>query len=161
LQISGSRQLSNVEFLLADASTASFEEDARPDIVVALHACGALSDVALSLAAKNGSAFCICTCCFRANRNLQVGGGSAAAWLGVPATTLDALAFASELQDDANTSRSAMHTLSALRAEAVLRHWLLSAAQVERRKSLEVVDVQVECFSEAFSGCNFCITGTL
>jgi len=36
----------------------------RPDVVVALHACGDLSDAALQYALDTRSAFCICPCCY-------------------------------------------------------------------------------------------------
>uniref|UniRef100_A0A7S1YSU2 Methyltransferase domain-containing protein n=1 Tax=Ditylum brightwellii TaxID=49249 RepID=A0A7S1YSU2_9STRA len=42
------------------------------DVVVALHACGTLSDVALGHAVMNDAAFVICPCCFRSNTHLRV-----------------------------------------------------------------------------------------
>ena len=42
------------------------------DIVVALHACGVLSDVALGHASCFLASFVICPCCFCSNPNLLV-----------------------------------------------------------------------------------------
>ena len=38
------------------------------DVVVALHACGGLSDVALRLSAACGASALVCTCCFNKHR---------------------------------------------------------------------------------------------
>lgn len=46
------------------ASLTDFQPPVTPDLVVALHACGALSDLSMSLAAKWGASFAICPCCF-------------------------------------------------------------------------------------------------
>ena len=63
--------LANARFRTADAS----ELDAGcgdagwcGDVLVALHACGGLSDVALALAARSGASCLICTCCFNKHR---------------------------------------------------------------------------------------------
>ena len=38
------------------------------DVVVALHACGGLSDIALRLSAACGASALVCTCCFNKHR---------------------------------------------------------------------------------------------
>ena len=40
----------------------------RADVLVALHACGALSDVTLGVAASCGASALVCTCCFNKHR---------------------------------------------------------------------------------------------
>jgi hypothetical protein len=42
-----------------------------PDVVVALHACGGLTDVALGLAARWRSSAVVCSCCFNKHRRLS------------------------------------------------------------------------------------------
>lgn len=42
------------------------------DLVVALHACGSLSDVAMAQAVRHQAGFLVCPCCYLANQNLQV-----------------------------------------------------------------------------------------
>jgi hypothetical protein len=43
----------------------------RVHVLVALHACGGLSDVALELAASSGAAALVCTCCFNKHRGFS------------------------------------------------------------------------------------------
>ena len=63
--------MSHVDYVACDASTATF--DRTVDIVVALHACGGLSDVAIGHAlAHRAAAFVVAPCCYCANANLQV-----------------------------------------------------------------------------------------
>jgi len=78
-------RLSNVSFLLADAAPqATGEADAAPalspvdallsstpDVLVALHACGGLSDVAMGLAARWRASAVVCSCCFNKHRRLS------------------------------------------------------------------------------------------
>jgi hypothetical protein len=42
------------------------------DLVVALHACGALSDVAVAQAVRLQAAFLVCPCCFCSNKHLKL-----------------------------------------------------------------------------------------
>jgi len=42
------------------------------DLVVALHACGSLSDVAMAQAVRHQAGFLVCPCCYLANQKLQV-----------------------------------------------------------------------------------------
>lgn len=80
-----------VKYSVGDAS--QFTD--RMDVVVALHACGTLSDVALSHAANHGASFVVCPCCFRSNPHLCVPVQreflSANEWLGVDADYFDAI----------------------------------------------------------------------
>jgi hypothetical protein len=51
------RGIENVSYYAQDATTVNVE---GVDVVVALHACGALSDVALGHAVSQGAGFVIC-----------------------------------------------------------------------------------------------------
>jgi SAM-dependent methyltransferase len=78
--------VTNLAFTLGDASQwtagAAWEAEAeggaeaggfgRVDLVVALHACGALSDVALAQAVRHRAAFLVCPCCYLAHQGLKV-----------------------------------------------------------------------------------------
>eukprot|EP00727_Mastigamoeba_balamuthi_P002171 m51a1_g11951 putative ubiquinone menaquinone biosynthesis methyltransferase (486) ;mRNA; r:753227-754684 len=57
-----------MRFIDGDASRVAF--DGGCDLVVALHACGGLSELAVSIAAGLGASFLICTCCFSSNPSL-------------------------------------------------------------------------------------------
>jgi len=61
--------IQNIKFEARDATTLPFDD---VDIVVALHACGVLSDVALGHATCQGVGFVICPCCFKSNPHLKV-----------------------------------------------------------------------------------------
>jgi len=61
--------ITNIKFEARDATTLPFDD---VDIVVALHACGVLSDVALGHATCQGAGFVICPCCFKSNPHLKV-----------------------------------------------------------------------------------------
>lgn len=150
------QQLENVYFKVGDASSTCLDEpEERPDVVMALHACGALSDVALGIAARHGASFCICQCCFKSNPNLQIGGASAAQWLSASPTDVALTLEAAATVGDAGTATLGMHTVSALRAEAVLRHWRPSeAAGADGPPALRVAR-----FPARYSPCNFCLVG--
>ena len=159
--------MANLAFTLADASTARLgakfhekgqtgeavsacykEAERRVDLVVALHACGALSDVAVAQAVRHKAGFVVCPCCFNANQFLRVPveipptedpaeapaalasssasvpvSVSAADWLGLPAASLAALLAAADLQGDHAAASEAAQTVCALRLEAAQRHW--------------------------------------
>jgi hypothetical protein len=148
----------SVKYSVGDAS--QFKEEA--DVVVALHACGTLSDVALGHAVNHGASFVVCPCCFRSNPHLLVpvgprGGNerqflSVQEWLGVDADDFDTLKSLAEVQGDSRLASVAMHTICAMRAAAVQRH---SAAL---NKPLQV---SIKTFPISFSPRNFCLVGTI
>ena len=167
--------LDNVRFGVGDASSsanvASLLTKAgggKFDIVVALHACGALSDVALGHAVSNSAGFVITPCCFRSNPFLNVSLPSQEStieevlvrpskWLGMDEESMAALTSAAELQGDIKNAGEAIHTLCALRAQAVKRNW--------KDKSLDgssdsALVVQIKSFPIGFSTRNYCIVGT-
>lgn len=65
---------SSPELLLVDDDDDTGNDAARtkPDIVVALHACGHLSDIALNHAAHHRAGFVIVPCCFNSNPHLTI-----------------------------------------------------------------------------------------
>ena len=149
---------SPVEFFVGDAS--QFESET--DVVVALHACGSLSDVALGHAVNHGAGFVICPCCFRSNPHLRVpvqhDGSirqfqSPHEWLYVDANDLDTIKRISEIQGDDQLASEGMHTLCAIRAEAVRRR---SEKRADNGKDLEV---SVKTFPVSYSTRNFCLVG--
>jgi hypothetical protein len=149
----------SVKYSVGDAS--QFEEET--DVVVALHACGTLSDVALGHAVNHGASFVVCPCCFRSNPHLLVpvcsGGGndrqflSAQELVGVDADDFDTIKSLAEVQGDARMASEAMHTICAMRAAAVVqRH------SAKRKESLQV---SIKTFPVSFSTRNFCIVGKI
>ncbi|KAL1524813.1 hypothetical protein AB1Y20_019693 [Prymnesium parvum] len=67
-------KLTNVSFYQGDLSRQSASVDmggdtAQIDLVVALHACGGLSDVALDLAALHHASALVCSCCYNKHRS--------------------------------------------------------------------------------------------
>ena len=122
-------------------------ENGGIDLVIALHACGSLSDVAIALAVRNGAGFVVCPCCYCAHRNLSIPAtlrhneeraglakdtttgltqrSSAAQWLSMGRDAdLLKLQLAAELQGDSGkggAADQAARTLCALRAEAAIR----------------------------------------
>lgn len=75
--------LTNIEFICGSVVDASTLLAHAPlvDFVVALHACGGLSDAALSFAAERAVPFLICPCCYSKHIDLVPGDG----WLCFPA----------------------------------------------------------------------------
>jgi SAM-dependent methyltransferase len=172
----------NVRFVRADASVFAVDTDGAAggggvDLVVALHACGALSDVALAQAVRHGCGFVICPCCFRANGQLRIPVGPAdaraaqpaalapAEWLGVSAESLGALLHAAELQGDHAVAARAAHATCALRAEAAVRRWADAHGARERGSSGRRAGadrrlaVRIVQFPIAFSTRNRCLVG--
>ena len=62
-----------VDFQISSAAslTAVLEEQNRRPVVMALHACGGLTDVALEACAKLRLPFCICPCCYASQPMLR------------------------------------------------------------------------------------------
>ena len=108
----------DVEFHLGDASRMLWYD--RIDIVVALHACGHLSDVALGHAVRHHAGLVICPCCFLSNPHLRMPGTGEVVedFLSISASDWTALKTIAEVQGDAELSGRAMRTICALRAQA-------------------------------------------
>ena len=144
------RQGFSVNYTLADAST--FNLPGKIDIIVALHACGGLSDVALGLAVYHNASFVICPCCFCSNRELRVRDQrkllGISDWLKIPHTDLYSLNLLAEKQGDSHMSNVGMHTVCALRSEAV------------ERRSMSSIEVKLKSFPVAYSTRNVFLVGT-
>jgi len=154
------RGLQNIRFDALDATTLDVS---GVDVVVALHACGALSDVALGHAACQGAGFVVCPCCFLSNSQLRVSvpsDGSDSSdlvtveeWLKVDPTQYGQLKQLAEVQGDIYIASEAMHTLCGLRSMAVDRLW--QGGKTPEAK----LDVTIKKFPIGFSTRNFCIVG--
>ena len=170
------RRSLGVRYAVGDASSSStvtsllegFENDTKGiDIVVALHACGALSDVALGHATSHDAAFVITPCCYRSNSHLRVSirdndtGGIVearpASWLGLKSLELEALNLIAERQGDIGISSKAAHTICALRANAVLGHH--SLASMETISDRGQLELSIKTFPIGFSTRNLCLVG--
>ena len=167
-QTDADRRGLNVRFGAGDASSSSnvallLENDENPsrkntfDIVVALHACGALTDVALGHALTNEAGFVITPCCFRSNSFLQVPLDDIevkpSEFLQMDEQAMVDLTQAAEIQGDINVSGEAIHTICALRARAVK-----SRFASKRNRS---IDIQLKTFPIGFSTRNYCMVGCL
>jgi len=163
----------SVHYTVGDASSATLLNELlgsekaskqKFDVVVALHACGALSDVALGYASLNEAAFVITPCCFRSNPHLLVLSSNhkmvlPSIWQGVDSRDIEVLKQVAELQGDINTARLAMHSICAIRAKAAQRHHIL----VRQGKSNPALDLKVRIkeFPMKFSTRNLCLVGKL
>jgi 2-polyprenyl-3-methyl-5-hydroxy-6-metoxy-1,4-benzoquinol methylase len=112
-----------VEFQIADASSSDVDH-IEADVVVALHACGHLSDVALAQAVHRRAGFVIVPCCFNSNPNLRIpkSGRSVPDWLDLPPDDWSALKLLAEVQGDIPLASEAIAMVCAVRAEAVTKH---------------------------------------
>jgi hypothetical protein len=156
------RNLSNIQFGIGDASQQSSLDTLLPngskyDVIVALHACGGLSDVALGHAVANQASFVITPCCFRSNPQLKVLQRhpdedhfelvTPSQFLGMTDKDMISLASSAELQGDMEISGKAIHTLCAVRAKAV------------KNQHSKLADVSIKTFPLCFSTRNFCLVG--
>lgn len=166
------RNLSHVvQYEVTDASTVDLSQYGDVDLVVALHACGALTDVALGHAVNQQASFVICPCCFLSNPQLLVpsattttpqggdesastkGGIPAQEWLDVDVTPYEKIKGLAEIQGDINLANRAIHTLCALRLAAVQTH-------AHQEHASHSIHVAIRTFPVAFSTRNFCLVGT-
>ena len=156
------RGLGNIRYDAQDATTLDVS---GVDVVVALHACGALSDVALGHAAREGAGFVICPCCFRSNPQLRVALPAPSLkadielvtvdeWLHVESSAYESLKQLAELQGDIGMSSTAMHSICGLRARAVQRCW-----QNSRWRPEVQISTKIKSFPIGFSTRNLCLVG--
>jgi hypothetical protein len=159
------RGLKNVRY---DAMDATRLEIDGVDVVVALHACGALSDVALGHAARHGAGFVVCPCCFLSNPHLRVpvapmrddGGNhhsdlvAVEEWLDVDPARYGSLRQLAEVQGDIQVASEAMHAICGLRSMAVRRLW-----RDDGESTGVGLQVSIKKFPIGFSTRNFCMVG--
>ena len=115
-----------VDFQFADASNSNLLDAVDADVVVALHACGHLSDIALNHAVHRQAGFVIVPCCFNSNPHLMIPSNDdgranltpVPEWLGLPVGDWAALKLLAEVQDDIPLASEAIGILCAIRAEA-------------------------------------------
>jgi 2-polyprenyl-3-methyl-5-hydroxy-6-metoxy-1,4-benzoquinol methylase len=154
------RNLENIEYNVGDATAVDM---VGVDIVVALHACGALSDVAMGHAVANGAAFVVCPCCFRSNPHLRVRLPvqkqlvTVSEWLKTDHQDVEALQQLAEVQGDIHMAGQAIHTICALRAAASKHHYDSSTTSPNDND----LTVEIKTFPISFSTRNFCIVGTV
>lgn len=134
----------DVNYTVADASL--MEDVDNVDVVVALHACGHLSDVALALAARHDHcAVVVCPCCFSSNSHLRIRKQRVEDYLGIPSTDWSALKLIAEVQGDTELANRAIHAICAVRANAIQN----------RTNSLQIKSFPIE-----FSTRNLCLVGS-
>jgi SAM-dependent methyltransferase len=156
------RNLDNIQFGIGDASKQAsvdslLSDGSKYDIIVALHACGGLSDVALGHAIANQASFVITPCCFRSNPHLKVLQQkrdeddfqlvTPSQFLGLTDEDMILLASSAELQGDMEISGKAIHTLCAVRAKAV------------KKQHSTLANVNIKTFPIQYSTRNFCLVG--
>lgn len=138
-----------VKYQLADASTTQFLNQPI-DIVVALHACGHLSDVALAHAIQHCAGFVICPCCFLSNPGLRIPGTGETVedFLRIPSAEWLALKSLAEVQGDFSLSSQAIHEICAVRAEAV-------------SQKMRNCEIEIKSFPVQYSTRNLCLVGRI
>lgn len=142
-----------VEFQIADASSSDLD-CVQADLVVALHACGHLSDVALAHAVKRRAGFVIVPCCFNSNPHLQIRDVEVHDWLGLPKEDWSSLKLLAEVQGDIVLANEATAILCAIRAEAA-RKKLLSLND----STVNSPDIKIRRFPIHYSTRNTVLVG--
>ncbi|MGK3744278.1 MAG: 2-polyprenyl-3-methyl-5-hydroxy-6-metoxy-1,4-benzoquinol methylase [Bacillariaceae sp.] len=144
-----------VNFQFADASNSDLLDAVEGDVVVALHACGHLSDIALAHAIHRRAGFVIVPCCFNSNPHLTipVSGSSSSNikqpsttvpdWLGIPSSDWSALKLLAEVQDDIPLASEAIGIICAVRAEAAKKKILLMN-DISKENIKVKIDVDVD-----------------
>mmetsp|Transcript_6403 Transcript_6403/g.13042 ORF Transcript_6403/g.13042 Transcript_6403/m.13042 type:complete len:915 (+) Transcript_6403:246-2990(+) len=139
------------------------------DIVVALHACGVLTDVALGHATCMNASFVICPCCFCSYPYLFVSAlkqneksdkserMQAPEWLDIHSSDLNQLRKLCEIQGDRSLALEAIHSLCALRLNAVSKRHISSLSSTP----LVNLNLSLKMFPEKFSSRNICMVGEL
>jgi 16S rRNA G966 N2-methylase RsmD len=143
------------------------QKDGQPpvDLVVALHACGDLSDLALAFADKVNAAFVICPCCYTKRYNSPQFTPPWTKYCAAPTTpstkdnychTLGRLA---ELNDRPQESRLAMKLINSMRLQSMKEtntSTTTAAAQRDKKKSYKV---GLEEYDSACSQRNLVLVG--
>lgn len=145
-----------VDFQFADASNSNLLDAVDADVVVALHACGHLSDVALNHAVHRKAGFVIVPCCFNSNPHLMIPSSdmdgevsltSVPDWLDLPVGDWSALKLLAEVQDNIPLASEAIGILCAIRAQAA------------KHKSPEGRSIEIKSFPIQYSTRNTVLVG--
>ncbi len=170
-QMRAKRQmLQNIQYRVQNATTLlSSPNDDGVDLVVGLHACGTLTDIALHYASHHRAAFVICSCCYLSNSHLPIisSGGktiqTATDWLisANSSTTISTKEYQTllklaEIQGDYQMSHLATHSICSIRASAVNYYWY--QAQQEKQKQYEL-SIAIKTMPIQYSTRNFCLVG--
>ena len=125
--------------------------------MVALHACGHLSDVALAHAIQRRAGFVIAPCCFNSNPHLKIppSGETVPEWLGVPPEDWSALKLLAEVQGDIPLASEAIGIICAVRAEAAKSKLEESDAMVANTKP----KIKIRSFPIQYSTRNTVLVG--
>ena len=124
-----------IDFVLADMADFVQQENPPPiDLVVALHACGDLSDLAVTFASKLNAAFVICPCCY-GKRHIP---SFTPKWENLcDKDTQAALRRVSELNQIPKVSRLGMHFINSMRFQCIQQdQYCVSLEQYDIAKSV-------------------------
>jgi SAM-dependent methyltransferase len=146
-----------ISFRRADASSSSDLEGIDADVVVALHACGHLTDIALAHAIHRRAGFVIAPCCFNSNRYLTIPAqpssssssgrpSSVHEWHNVPETDWRMLQSVAEIQGDIETASTGMKIICGIRAATVEQKWNNSGmtAKQQEGRNVEILAFPIE-----------------
>jgi hypothetical protein len=149
-----------VEFQWADATSTDVLTDIPADVVVALHACGHLSDVALAHAIHRRAGFVLVPCCFNSNPHLTIPQVNSVEddssfettkvtdWLGIPPDDWSTLKLLAEVQGDITLASRAIGTICAIRAETA-----------QQRLRGEDISIDIRSFPIQYSTRNTVLVG--
>jgi len=162
-----------VDFQFADASNSNLLDAVDADVVVALHACGHLSDVALNHAIHRRAGFVIVPCCFNSNPHLMIPDSEkntltpVPEWLGMPPGDWSALKLLAEVQDNIPLASEAIGIICAIRAQAALQKMSLEMNEGDGATSEAIVsgtlgaerEITIKRFPIQFSTRNTVLVG--
>lgn len=159
--------LKNLFLFCGDASSLCAEPPAV-DLVVGLHACGGLSDVALQLAASAGASALVCSCCYwkcckDGSRLFGLGMGEtmdlAGRW-GVGNSDQELLCRLADCERP-EFARPAKQLLGCMRLRAhrrQLNKFGMAGATVAARNAAEATSLSLLCFDQSFSPQNIVLS---
>jgi len=162
--------LENLSLFCGDASSI-YKNPPAVDIVMALHACGGLSDVALHIAAAAGASALVCSCCYRkcckeGSRNFGLGMGEsmdlASRW-GVDSDDQELLCRLADCERP-EFYRPAKHIIGCMRLRAH-RHLLTklapTGATTAAANVASVSSFSLRCFDESYSPQNLLLSAQI
>ncbi|KAG7350586.1 methyltransferase domain containing protein [Nitzschia inconspicua] len=156
--------LSMVNFQFADAST-SMLDGIEADVIISLHVCGHLTDVALFHAFHRNISFVIVPCCFKSNSHLKIPvdlssgkGRPVNEWLEIPAEDWSQLKSIAEIQGNISVSNLGMRLICGIRANTIQR-------KLQAKRSVHCGDyasfLRISSFPVQYSTRNLAMIGYL